>query len=50
MLIKDIILVGGLMNSGISVDTFITIGVFVVILVSGAVWFYEKYAEGMFDA
>jgi len=54
VLIKEIIFQAaardGFMNTGIETNTFITIGVFFVIIVSGAVWFFEKYSEGMFDA
>ena len=54
MLIKEIIFQAavrdGFMGSGISINTFIIIGIFFVILVSGAVWFFEQYSDGMFDA
>ena len=54
MLIKEIIFQAavrdGFMNTGIETNTFIFIGTIFVIIVSGAVWFFEKYSEGMFDA
>ena len=54
MLIKEIIFQAavrdGFMNSGIETNTFIAIGTFFVIVVSGAVWLFEKYSEGIFDA
>ena len=54
MLIKEIIFQAtardGFMNTGIETNTFITIGIFFVIVVSGAVWFFEQYSDGMFDA
>ena len=55
MLIKEIIFQvvaarDGFMNTGIETNTFIIIGTVFVILVSGIVWFFERYSEGMFDA
>jgi len=54
VLIKEIIFQvaatrDGFMNTGIETSTFITIGVFFVIIVSGAVWFFEQYSDGMFN-
>ena len=54
MLIKEIIFQAavrdGFMNTGIETNTFIFIGTIFVIIVSGAVWLFEQYSEGMFDA
>ena len=54
MLIKEIIFQAavrdGFMNTGIETNTFVIIGMFFVILVSGAVWLFEQYSDGMFDA
>ena len=53
-LIKEIIFQAaardGFMNTGIETNTFIFIGTIFVIIVSGAVWLFEQYSEGMFDA
>lgn len=54
MLIKEIIFQAavrdGFMNTGIETNTFVIIGMFFVIIASGAVWLFEQYSDGMFDA